>query len=324
MNEMINLETIRQVLPRLDLVDLMERGFAAYSEGRVVVPPVGEMLFEDPPGDTHIKYGYINGGEHFVIKIASGFYNNPQLGLSSSQGMMLLFSQKTGVLESILLDEGHLTNIRTAAAGAVAAKHLAPGRIKRIGILGAGIQGKLQLEHLMGVVPCRDVSVWVPGPSETESYLEYFAETDLKIEIADTPEQVAEKCSLIVTSTPAKEPLLKADSIRPGTHITAMGSDTAEKIELDPEILGRADLVVVDSLSQSETRGEVFRAVEAGALSRGSVSELGAVISGQVEGRTSDNQITVCDLTGVAVQDLMIAEAVSTQARKASHEVSNI
>ena len=92
MNEMINLETIRQVLPRLDLVDLMERGFAAYSEGRVVVPPVGEMLFEDPPGDTHIKYGYIRGGEHFVIKIASGFYNNPQLGLSSSQGMMLLFS----------------------------------------------------------------------------------------------------------------------------------------------------------------------------------------------------------------------------------------
>ncbi len=316
MNELINLETIRRVLPELDLVDLMERGFAAYSEGLVVVPPVGEMIFEDPPGDTHIKYGYIKGGESFVIKVASGFYNNPQLGLSSSQGMMLLFSQKTGVLESILLDEGHLTNVRTAAAGAAAAKHLAPENVQCIGILGAGIQGKLQLEYLMGVVSCRDVSVWVPDPSETEPYLEYFNESELNMEIAESPGAVAEKCNLIVTATPAKEPLLKAGDIRPGTHITAMGSDTAEKIELDPEILGRADLVVVDSLSQSETRGEVFRAVEAGALQRSSVSELGSVISGRAKGRTSDDQITVCDLTGVAVQDLMIAEAVSRQVGK--------
>lgn len=316
MNELINLETIRRVLPELDLVDLMERGFAAYSEGRVVVPPVGEMIFEDPPGDTHIKYGYIKGGESFVIKVASGFYNNPQLGLSSSQGMMLLFSQKTGVLESILLDEGHLTNVRTAAAGAAAAKHLAPGNVQRIGILGAGIQGKLQLKHLMGVISCREVSVWVPDPSEIKPYLEYFNESDLNMEIAESPGAVAGKCSLIVTATPAKEPLLEAGDIRPGTHITAMGSDTAEKIELDPEILGRADLVVVDSLSQSETRGEVFRAVEAGALKRSSVTELGSVISGRVKGRTSDDQITVCDLTGVAVQDLMIAEAVSSQVGK--------
>ena len=274
------------------------------------------MIFEDPPGDAHIKYGYIKGGESFVIKVASGFYNNPQLGLSSSQGLMLLFSQKTGVLESVLLDEGHLTNVRTAAAGAVAAKHLAPARIERIGILGAGIQGRLQLEHLMGVVSCREVSVWVPDPSETESYLEYFAGTDLNIEIVVTPEKVAEKCNLIVTATPAKTPLLKAGDIRPGTHITAMGSDTADKIELDPEILGRADLVVVDSLSQSESRGEVFRAVEAKSLNRDSVSELGAVISGKAEGRTREDQVTVCDLTGVAVQDLMIAEAVSRQVRK--------
>jgi ornithine cyclodeaminase len=325
---MINLKTIRKVLPQLDLVSLMENGFVAYSEGRVVVPPVGEMIFEDPPGDTHIKYGYIKGGESFVIKVASGFYNNPQLGLSSSQGLMLLFSQKTGVLESILLDEGHLTNVRTAAAGAVAAKHLAPCGIESIGILGAGIQGKLQLEHLMSVVSCRQVSVWVPDPSEKESYLEYFSGTDMNIEIARTPEQVAEKCGLIVTATPAKTPLLKAGDIRPGTHITAMGSDTAEKNELDPEILGRADLVVVDSLSQSESRGEVFRAVEAGVLNRGTVVELGAVVSGKVNGRTGDEQITVCDLTGVAVQDLMIAEAVSCQVGKErgkdSREISDI
>jgi len=313
MSEMINLQTIRRVVSRLDLVSLMEEGFVAYSEGRVVVPPVGEMLFENPPGETHIKYGYIKDGEYYVIKIASGFYNNPQLGLPSSQGLMLLFSQKTGVLEAVLLDEGYLTNERTAAAGAVAAKHLAPSKVKRIGILGSGIQGKLQLEHLMGVVSCRQVLVWVPDPSETEPYLNYFAESGLQIEIAESAEQVAESCNLIVTTTPSKVPLLKADNIRPGTHITAMGSDTSEKIELEPAVLGKAHLVVVDSLFQSETRGEVFRAVAANVLERGAVSELGSVISGRVGGRTDDNQITVCDLTGVAVQDLMIAQAVWRQ-----------
>jgi ornithine cyclodeaminase len=180
----------------------------------------------------------------------------------------------------------------------------------------------------MPVVSCRDVSVWVPDPSETEPYLEYFSGREWKIEILETPEQVARKCNLIVTATPAKKPLLKAGDIRPGTHITAMGSDTADKIELDPEILGRAHLVAVDSLSQSESRGEVFRAVEAGVLNRRAVVELGAVISGMAAGRTSDEQITVCDLTGVAVQDLMIAEAVSFQVGgdkgKDDHEVSCI
>ena len=121
MTQVIRLDAIREVLPRLDLVRLMEEGFVAYSAGRAVVPPVGELLFEDPPGDTHIKYGFIRGGDHYVIKVASGFYDNPTLGLSSSQGVVLLFSQKTGVFEAALLDEGHLTDVRTAAAGAAAA-----------------------------------------------------------------------------------------------------------------------------------------------------------------------------------------------------------
>jgi ornithine cyclodeaminase len=318
MKETIRVEALRRAVPMLDLVSLMEEGFVAYSEGRAVVPPVGEMIFENPPGDAHIKYGYIKGGEHYVIKITSGFYENPRLGLSSSQGLMLLFSQKTGVLEAVLLDEGYLTNQRTAAAGAVAAKHLAPREVQRIGILGAGIQGKLQLEHLVRVVSCRKVLVWVPDPSETEPYLEHFSGTDLQIDIAESPARVAESCHLIVTTTPSKTPLLKANDLRAGTHITAVGSDTAEKMELEPAILGKADRVVVDSLSQSESRGEVFRATEANALERGTVVELGAAISGRVEGRTDDRQITVCDLTGVAVQDLMIAQAAWRQVEEDS------
>jgi len=122
MVQIIPLEVIERVLKRIDVVGLMEEGFVAYSEGRAMVPPVGELIFEDPPGETHIKYGYIRGGDHYVIKIASGFYGNSEIGLPSGSGLMLLLSQKTGFLEAVLLDEGRLTDVRTAAAGAVAAR----------------------------------------------------------------------------------------------------------------------------------------------------------------------------------------------------------
>ena len=322
MVQIIPLEVIERVLKRIDVVGLMEEGFVAYSEGRAMVPPVGELIFEDPPGETHIKYGYIRGGDHYVIKIASGFYGNSELGLPSGSGLMLLLSQKTGFLEAVLLDEGRLTDVRTAAAGAVAAKHLAPTEVRRIGILGGGVQARLQLELMLPFISCRQVLVWMRDPAEAEPYLQYFSDSDAEIEIAGSAEEVADGCNLIVTATPSKTPLLSAASIQAGTHITAIGSDTVDKIELAPEILANADLVVVDSLSQSEARGEVFRAVDAGALSRETVVELGAVVAGHATGRVDDSQVTVCDLTGVAVQDLMIAQGVKDGADPESRHES--
>lgn len=310
MSTTITLDQIRATLPKIGLLPLIEQGFVEHSKGRVVVPPVGEMLFEDPPGDVHIKYGFIKGGDYYVIKVASGFYRNPAAGLPSSQGLMLLFDQKTGVLAAILLDDGFLTDIRTAAAGAVAARHLAPKTVDCIGIIGAGTQARVQLEHLRAVTSCRNVRVWTPAPDEFEPYRTSFAGADLQIELVASAAEVASRCRLIVTTTPSTKPLLRAADIRPGTHITAVGSDTAQKIELEPAILAMADTVVVDSLPQSESRGEVFRAVSEGAISRNKVLELGAVIDGNPPGRNNNNQITVCDLTGVAVQDLQIARAV--------------
>jgi ornithine cyclodeaminase len=152
--------------------------------------------------------------------------------------------------------------------------------------------------------------VWMRNAEAIVSYRDYFAGSDLEIEFAGSPQEVAARCNLIVTTTPAKEPLLSVGDIRPGTHITAMGSDTEDKLELEPEILGKADVVVADSLPQSESRGEIFQAVRAGALDRASVVDIGAVVAGTSKGRTDDSQITVCDLTGVAVQDLMIAQGV--------------
>ncbi len=303
-------DEIREALSGVDPVPLIEEGFAAYSRGEVVVPPVGEMIFEDPPGDVHIKYGYIKGDEYYVVKLASGFYDNPKRGLPSSNGMMLLFDLRTGEPRAILHDECLLTNIRTAAAGAVAAKYLAPAKVTCAGILGAGVQGRLQLEYLRRVRDFREVWVWGLDEAELASYKADTEPMGFRVRTTLDPAEVAAACNVIVTCTPSTKPLLRLRDIRPGTHITAMGSDTAEKQELDEAILASADRVVVDSISQSLYRGEAFRAMQAGVLAKERLVELGAVIMDPSLRRTSDGETTVADLTGVAVQDIQIAKAV--------------
>ena len=306
----VPLAEIKKALAAIDPIPLIEEGFAAYSRGEVVVPPVGELVFNDPPGDVHIKYGYIKGDDFYVIKIASGFTNNPKLGLPSGDGLMLVFSQKTGVLEAILLDEGYLTNLRTAVAGAVVAKYLAPSRVTAVGVVGAGVQGRMQLDWLRRVRKFDEAVVWGIDEEELGLYRRDMESPGLKIRTTLRAEEVAAAANLIVTCTPATSPVLKAEWIRPGTHITAVGSDTAAKQELEAAILARADRVVVDSLSQSELRGEVYKAVSAGALTRDRLVELGRVISDEKLRRASDDEITVADLTGVAVQDIQISKAV--------------
>ena len=310
MIRLAGLGEIREALRGLDPIPLIEAGFAAYSRGEVVVPPVGELIFEDPPGDVHIKYGYIKGDEYYVIKLASGFYDNPKRGLPSSNGMMLLFDLRTGEPRAILHDECLLTNIRTAAAGAVAAKYLAPAKVTRAGILGAGAQGRLQLEYLRRVRDFRDVCVWGLSEAELASFKADMEPMGFNIGTTLDPAEVAASCNVIVTCTPSTKPLLRARDIRRGTHITAMGSDTAAKQELEAAILASADRVVVDSISQSLYRGEAFRAMQAGAITKERLVELGAVILDPSLGRASDDETTVADLTGVAVQDIQIAKAV--------------
>ncbi|WP_420552422.1 hypothetical protein [Tenacibaculum aiptasiae] len=307
----INLEEIKKIVADIDVVSAMEEGFVQYSNGNTVVPPVGELLFEEPKGDAHIKYGYIKNDDYYVIKIASGFYDNPKIGLASSQGLMLLFDQKTGVPKGVLLDEGYLTDIRTAAAGALAAKYFAPKNIKAVGIIGTGIQAKLQLQYLQKHTPCIKVWLWGRNKENVAKFVKELG-ADFDINIAENPSEVAKNSNLIVTTTPSEIALLKAEDIQQGTHITAVGSDTEHKQELESELLKKASIVIADSIPQSKSRGEIYRAVKDGAVAESSVIELGTAIQDPALQRLNDEQITVVDLTGVAVQDIMITKAVYT------------
>jgi ornithine cyclodeaminase len=310
----VSLAQIQSVLPQIDLIPAIEDGFRRYSAGQAVVPPVGELLLDK--GEVHIKYGYTQGEAYYVIKIASGFYQNPQLGLPSSSGLMLLFSQETGQPQAILLDEGFLTDIRTAVAGAIAAKYLAPRHVQRIGIVGTGIQARQQLRYLKEVTPCREVLVWGRGEEQLQAYREEMEAEGFQVETTLDTAVLQDSCNLIVTTTPSREPLLHAKYLQPGTHITAVGSDTPQKQELEPQILARADLVVADSIPQCLERGEIHQALKEGLLAGEDLVELGQIISGEAHGRSDEAQITVADLTGVAVQDMSIATAVVQRLRQ--------
>jgi len=306
--KLVALDQIKAVLPGIDLLSAIEAGFVAYSEGRCTVPPVGELLMDK--GEVHIKYGCITDDPFYIIKIASGFYGNPKLDLPSSNGLMLLFSQQTGELVCILLDEGHLTDVRTALAGAISAKYLAPRPVRRIGIMGTGTQARLQLRYLATVVACREVLAWGRGVRQLERFRGELEGCGLSIETTLDSAEIGATCNLIVTTTAATEPILRSRDIQPGTHITAIGSDTPHKQELDVGILAEADQVVADSMAQCRLRGEIFKALEAGVITEDAVVELGHLIGGGAPGRTTASQVTVFDSTGVAVQDIKIANAV--------------
>ena len=312
MTKIYTLEQIKRAVETMNFSTEIEKGFVAYSNGEVVVPPVGELIFEDPPGDTHIKYGYIKEDDYYVIKIASGFYQNVKINLPSSSGLMLVFSQKTGVLETVLLDEGFLTNVRTAVAGEIVAKYMAPEEVTAIGVFGTGIMARMQAQILKSVTDCKRIIVWGRSEASLEAYRNDMEKDGYEVQTTLDSADVTDASNLILMTTPSTTPLINAGQIKPGTHITAMGSDTAEKQELDARILGAADIVVADSLIQCQERGEIYKALLTGDLGMDQVVELGSAMQGGNRIRTSEDQVTVADLTGVAVQDVQIAKAVST------------
>lgn len=301
----------------LDAVSCIESAFATLSGGEVVMPPILSMAIAVHHGEVDVKTAYVPGVSSFAIKVSPGFFDNPKLGLPSTSGLMILFSAHTGVLEALLLDNGYLTDVRTAAAGAVAARYLAREDSHCACILGAGTQAKLQLKALSLVRPIRQARVWARDPAKATAAAKVM-ETELDIPIrsfADAGEAVSD-ADIIVTTTPAEKPILQADWLQPGQHITAMGSDQDNKNEVAAECFRRLALYVADRRSQTEQLGELRSAIVAGVVDPDSrFPELGDIVAGKAGGRVQDSDITLCDLTGTGLQDTAIATFASERAR---------
>lgn len=300
----------------LEAIDCIESAFKTLAGGQVVMPPILSMAIPDFNGEVDVKTAYVPGIESFAIKMSPGFFDNPKLGLPSTSGLMILFSARTGMVEALLLDNGYLTDIRTAAAGAVAARHLARADAKRACIIGAGSQGKLQLQALALVRPISAATIWDRnGGAAAEAARDLSEKLGFTVTAGTaapgSDDELAASVSaadIIVTTTPSASPVLKSGWLRPGQHVTAMGSDQPHKNELEPACLARAALYVPDRRAQTERLGELHHALEAGIIAPDrQFPELGEIAAGTRQGRPSDDAITICDLTGTGVQDTAIA-----------------
>lgn len=293
----------------LDTVDCISQGFATLAGGNVVMPPIMTLMVPDHNGEVCVKTAYVPGIDSFAMKMSPGFFDNPKLGLPSTSGLMVLFSSKTGMLEGLLLDNGYLTDIRTAAAGAVAARHLARRDATRVCIVGAGVQARLQLEALMLVRGIERATIWARNEARAKAVAADLARAlGIDVVASGDLEQAVREADVIVTTTPSDRPLIRGDWLQPGQHVTAMGSDQEHKAELEPACLAKATLYVPDSQAQCAVKGELRSALDAGAIAAdASFSELGDVVSGKAPGRSNDTDITIADLTGTGVQDTAIA-----------------
>ncbi len=302
-----------------EAVAVVEQAFAALAGGDVVMPPILSMAIAAANGEVDVKTAYVPGLDGFAIKVSPGFFDNPKLGLPSLNGLMILLSAQTGIVQAVLLDNGYLTDVRTAAAGAVAAKHLAPDRVETAGVLGAGVQAELQIRALALVRDFDRLLVWARDPAKAAAYAERMTgQLGKPVAVADSAEACVRESQVVVATTPSRTPLIRAEWLHPGLHITAMGSDSAEKNELDPRVLPAADRFVCDRRSQSETLGELRAALAAGTVDPSfPVEEIGPICAGSAAGRTDADAITVCDLTGTGVQDTAIATHAFRAARAA-------
>jgi len=292
------------------VVEAIEHGFAELSRGNATVPPIMMIPVPELQAEVDIKAAYIKGLPSLAVKVASGFFMNNKRGLPSASGQMLVLNAETGFLQAVLLDNGYLTQVRTGAAGAVAAKYLAPSSCNTVGVIGSGTQARFQMQGLYLMRPFNEIRMWSLDPDDVQD--RYVRDMDgllgVKVIRAASPEEVVKESSVVVTTTPARKPFIQAEWLHPGLHITAMGADTEEKQELFADVFGRADIIACDLKDQVFRLGELRSAKAAGVVTdEDTVTELGEFALGKKQGRVNDNQITVCDLTGVGVQDTVIA-----------------
>ncbi|MER0236663.1 ectoine utilization protein EutC [Fulvimarina sp. MAC8] len=293
----------------IGLVDAVEDAFRALATEPVVMPPILRLDIHEHRGEMDVKTAYVPGLYGFALKVSPGFFDNPKLGLPSVNGLMMLLSSTTGLVEALFLDNGYLTDLRTAAAGAVAARDLARADAKTAAILGAGVQAGLQLEALTLVRPIERAALWARDPKKAVAKARVLSDKlEIPVDALSSAREAVEDADVIVTTTPSSTPIIDAEWLKPGQHVTAMGSDAEHKNEIDPQAIAGVDLYVADSIAQTRRLGELHHAIEAGVIPNdASFPELGAVIAGIAPGRPSDTAVTIADLTGTGVQDTAIA-----------------
>jgi ornithine cyclodeaminase/alanine dehydrogenase-like protein (mu-crystallin family) len=307
---MVDAESIRASVSFEDLIEPVSRAFAESSagladNGLVVMFPAERREL----GDVYVKTGTLRGHDVYIVKVSPWFSGNVERGLPQG-GFIGVFDSRTGHTLALLNDEHYLSDIRTAAAGAVAARMLAPTDVGTAAVLGAGVQGYWQALALYRERPFTRLLIWARSLQKAEQLKTRLSGKlpDVEIRCSSAIERTVRSADVLITATLSPEPIVQGAWLREGQHITAVGADDPFKCELDTTALQRAR-VFVEARDTAEANGDVHRAIRAGGYSIEEVAgELGEVISGQAEGRTSDDDVTIAKFVGVGAQDLVAAE----------------
>jgi alanine dehydrogenase len=277
----------------------VEEAFAEHGRGNVQMPPKVYITFEH--GDFRTMPGYIPSLNIAGVKVVNVHPENPKSGLPTVMALTVLLSVESGIPEAIL-NATRLTDMRTGAAGAVAAKYLSPSHEITLGVVGSGRQAGAQVEAIAQELRIRKILVWSRKEQNSLAFCEKYSGFDCE---SVSLERVCD-ADVVVTTTPSRKPLIRDEWIHEGTHINAIGADAPGKEELDPGILSRS-AVFVDDPAQAVHSGEINVPIKEGSFTRESIrGTLGEVILGKT-GRKGSDEITVFDSTGLAIQDLAIA-----------------
>lgn len=306
---LLNEDELRQVITLAEAIDVVEDAFTASAESRINIPGDFVLNLPEVNGEVDVKGTYLQAAPYYVIKIANNFHNNPQINLPTNSGLLAVFEAATGFPAAIMVDNGYLTNIRAGAAGALAVDYLANKKIEQVAILGAGSQAYSQLKSLMVLRDIGWVAVWDHSPMDADNYARLMVEDhDLNIQIAPSVEAAVQQADIIIITTVGDEPLLKADWLKPGVHITTVGDDHSNRQKLQVDVLQKADVIIVDNLDQCTTSGEIRYGLTTGIITTADIQgELGHLIIDKIPGRTDPTQITLADLTGLDSQDAVVA-----------------
>jgi alanine dehydrogenase len=290
---------VEAAVPPERAYEAVHAGFVAHARGEWSMQPK-LYVTNYPAGDFRAMPAL--GGGHALLKWVTSFPGNPARGLPTVSGLVVLSDAETGLVEAVL-DAGAVTALRTGAAAALAAETL--GRAGATAVIGAGVNGRAAARSLKA--RGREVALW-----DVDGERRRAVAAELGVGVAAS-EQEALGAQVIVTVTPGREILLGPGSLRPGQHVSLMGADGPGKAEIAVEEIGRVR-VFCDEWEQASHGGELAAAVDAGAIMRADVTELGAVLAGEAEGRRSDEEITIFDSTGLAIQDLAVAIAAYERA----------
>jgi ornithine cyclodeaminase len=293
----------------------IEGAFRALHRGEATLASVISLPFRDPEGVAHIKAGHLHDDGVWTVKV-SGDFDSGDRGATRHSGLMLVISAIDGALVAVLGDNGFLTELRTGAAGAIAADVLARRDVTTATVVGAGSQARYQLEALLHVRSIDRVHVASRSPERARAFVDEIANLGLTAQLFESVEEAVRGAGIVVTTTPSTAPLVEAAWLDVGTHVTAVGSDEPTKRELAANVLARASVIAVDDRRQAASFGELHHAIEAGIRTEQDVVTLGELLEGVAPGRVRDEDITVADLTGVGVQDAAIAALVVREATR--------